>query len=95
LQYPVCGAREFHKGIDIATKMGVHVVAPADGLRAEISHDPDVGMVIKINHGYGMATSYGHVLRTAVMQGTIVKKGTSSAMSGIPDEAQVRISITP
>jgi murein DD-endopeptidase MepM/ murein hydrolase activator NlpD len=85
LQYPVCGAREFHKGIDIATKMGVHVVAPVDGLRAEISHDPDVGM----------STSYGHVLRTAVAQGTIVKKGTSSAMSGIPDEAQVRISITP
>jgi murein DD-endopeptidase MepM/ murein hydrolase activator NlpD len=72
---PLSGAREFHKGIDIATKMGVHVVAPAGGLVSEISYDRDVGLMVKINHGYGMTSSYGHLLRTAVMQGTMVKRG--------------------
>ena len=86
-------AREFQKGIDIA-KMGVHVVAPADGLRVEISDDPDVGMVIKINHGYGMATSLARFAdcRDA---GNYRQERDIIATWGIPDEREVRISITP
>jgi len=72
---PLSGAREFHKGIDIATRMGVHVVAPADGLVSEISYDRDVGHMVKINHGYGITSWYGHLLRTAVKQGTMVQRG--------------------
>ncbi len=72
---PLSGAREFHKGIDIATRMGVHVVAPADGLVSEISYDRDVGHMVKINHGYGITSWYGHLLRTAVKQGSMVQRG--------------------
>jgi murein DD-endopeptidase MepM/ murein hydrolase activator NlpD len=72
---PIGGSREFHKGIDIATRMGVHVVAPADGLVSEISYDRDVGHMIKIDHGYGMSSWYGHLLRTAAKQGNMVKRG--------------------
>jgi murein DD-endopeptidase MepM/ murein hydrolase activator NlpD len=72
---PLSGAREFHKGIDIATRMGVHVVAPADGLVSEISYDRDVGHMVKINHGYGITSWYGHLLRTAVKQGNMVQRG--------------------
>ncbi|HEX7535241.1 MAG TPA: M23 family metallopeptidase [Syntrophales bacterium] len=72
---PIGGGREFHKGIDIATRMGVHVVAPADGLVSEIAYDRDVGHMVKIDHGYGMTSWYGHLLRTAVNQGNMVKRG--------------------
>jgi murein DD-endopeptidase MepM/ murein hydrolase activator NlpD len=72
---PLGGEREFHKGMDIATRMGVHVVAPADGLVCEIAYDRDVGHMIKIDHGYGMTSWYGHLLRTAVKQGNMVKRG--------------------
>ena len=72
---PIGGGREFHKGIDIATRMGVHVVAPADGLVSEVVYDRDVGHMVKINHGYGMTSWYGHLLRTAVKQGNMVKRG--------------------
>ena len=72
---PMGGDREFHKGIDIATRMGVQVVAPADGLVCEIAYDRDVGHMVKINHGYGMTSWYGHLLRTAVKQGNMVKRG--------------------
>jgi murein DD-endopeptidase MepM/ murein hydrolase activator NlpD len=72
---PIGGGREFHKGIDIATRMGVHVVAPADGLVSEISYDRDVGHMIRIDHGYGMSTWYGHLLRTVAKQGNMVKRG--------------------
>ena len=72
---PIGGGREFHKGIDIATRMGVHVVAPADGLVSEISYDRDVGLMVKVDHGYGMTSWYGHLLRSAVKQGNMVKRG--------------------
>jgi murein DD-endopeptidase MepM/ murein hydrolase activator NlpD len=72
---PIGGSREFHKGIDIATRMGVHVVAPADGIVSEIAYDRDVGHMIKIDHGYGMSSWYGHLLRTAAKQGNMVKRG--------------------
>ncbi|MGZ3580130.1 MAG: M23 family metallopeptidase [Syntrophales bacterium] len=72
---PIDGGREFHKGIDIATRMGVQVVTPADGLVSEMSYDRDVGHMVKIDHGYGMTSWYGHLLRTAVKQGNMVKRG--------------------
>ena len=72
---PLGEVREFHKGIEIATRMGVQVVAPADGLVSEIAYDRDVGHMVKINHGYGMTSWYGHLLRTAVKQGNMVKRG--------------------
>jgi len=72
---PLSGTREFHKGIDIATRMGVHVMAPADGLVSEVSYDRDMGHMVKINHGYGMTSWYGHLLRTAVKEGNMVKRG--------------------
>ena len=72
---PIGGGREFHKGIDIATRMGVHVVAPADGLVSEVSYDRDVGHMVKIDHGYGMTSWYGHLFRSVVKQGNMVKRG--------------------
>jgi len=72
---PFSGAKEFHKGLDIATRMGVHVVAPADGLVSEVTYDRDMGHMVKINHGYGMTSWYGHLLRTPVKLGSMVKRG--------------------
>ncbi|HUH66473.1 MAG TPA: M23 family metallopeptidase [Syntrophales bacterium] len=72
---PLGGGREFHKGIDIATRIGVHVVAPADGLVSEVGYDRDIGHMVKIDHGYGVSTWYGHLQRSAVRQGNMVKRG--------------------
>jgi murein DD-endopeptidase MepM/ murein hydrolase activator NlpD len=72
---PLGGAKEFHKGIDIATRVGLQIVAPADGMVTEISYDRDVGHMIKIDHGHGMTTWYGHLLKSAIRQGSMVKRG--------------------
>lgn len=66
---------EFHKGIDIATRAGNPVVAPADGIVAENVNRPDMGNYIIINHKNGVSTSYAHLLRSAVHHGQNVKKG--------------------
>jgi murein DD-endopeptidase MepM/ murein hydrolase activator NlpD len=72
---PFSGAKEFHKGLDIATRIGVDVVASADGLVSEAAYDRDLGHMVKINHGYGMTSWYGHLLKSAVKQGNMVKRG--------------------
>jgi murein DD-endopeptidase MepM/ murein hydrolase activator NlpD len=66
---------EFHRGLDIATRMGKVIMAPADGLVTEVAHRSDDGNMIRIDHGYGLATAYAHLLKPAVKQGMRVKRG--------------------
>jgi murein DD-endopeptidase MepM/ murein hydrolase activator NlpD len=73
---PFTQGREFHKGIDIATRINKDILAPADGIVTDVSYRHDEGLMIKINHGYGIATSYGHLLKSAIKQGGIVRRGT-------------------
>jgi murein DD-endopeptidase MepM/ murein hydrolase activator NlpD len=72
---PFSSGVEFHKGIDIATRLGKEVVAPSDGLVIEVSYRYDDGNIIRIDHGHGISTSYAHLLKTAVKQGIRVKQG--------------------
>ncbi len=66
---------EFHKGLDISTRFGKEVVAPADGLVIVSGYDQQEGNYIKIDHGRGLATGFAHLSRMAVRQGMRVKKG--------------------
>lgn len=72
---PLNRVREFHKGIDIATRVGVQIVAPADGIISEVSYSHEIGHIVKIDHGHGMSTLYGHLLKSVAKQGSIVKRG--------------------
>ena len=66
---------EFHKGLDISTRFGKEVVAPADGLVIVSAYDSQDGNFIKIDHGRSLATGFAHLSRRAVKQGMRVKKG--------------------
>ena len=72
---PFASGVEFHKGVDIATRMGKEVTATADGLVVEAAYRSDDGNVVKIDHGYGVRTSYAHLSKPAVKQGVRVKRG--------------------
>lgn len=72
---PFSPGSEFHKGLDIATRMGKEVYAVADGLVIEVSYQSDDGNIVKINHGHGISTSFAHMSKTAVKQGVRVKRG--------------------
>jgi murein DD-endopeptidase MepM/ murein hydrolase activator NlpD len=74
-QSPFSSGLEFHKGLDISTRFGKEVVAPADGLVVTSAFDPSDGNYIKIDHGHGLATGFAHLSRMAVKQGVRVKKG--------------------
>jgi murein DD-endopeptidase MepM/ murein hydrolase activator NlpD len=72
---PFGSETEFHKGIDIATRVGRSIQAPADGIVAEVAYQQDVGQMVRIDHGHGISTLYGHLSKAAVRAGTTVRKG--------------------
>lgn len=72
---PFTGRREFHKGMDIAAKLGKEVVAPADGIVASVDREQGMGNTVQISHTNGLATAYGHLLKCAVRKGQVIRKG--------------------
>jgi murein DD-endopeptidase MepM/ murein hydrolase activator NlpD len=72
---PFGGGREFHEGVDIATQLGTPVRSPADGVILEASRESGFGNMVKVDHGRGLSTLYGHLSRVAVRQGTMVRRG--------------------
>jgi len=72
---PFGSRREFHTALDIATKLGAPIVAPADGIVSNVEKRPDLGLLIQVEHGRGIATLYAHLFRAAVSKGQVVKRG--------------------
>ena len=72
---PFTNRREFHKGIDIATRIGTPVIAPADGLVVHAGKEGNFGKMIAINHGYNVKTRYGHLNKYRIKNGQYVKRG--------------------
>ena len=66
---------EFHTALDIATKLGAPVQAPADGIVANVEKRPDMGLMIQVEHGRGIQTLYAHLFRSVVSKGQVVKRG--------------------
>jgi|YNPNPStandDraft_1061719.scaffolds.fasta_scaffold00228_20 murein DD-endopeptidase MepM/ murein hydrolase activator NlpD len=74
-QSPFTGLREFHRGVDISTKPGTPVIAPADGVVVEVGTDHDYGEIIRLDHGLGYRTFYAHLSETVVKKGQRVHRG--------------------
>ena len=74
-QSPFRSGVEFHNGLDISTRFGKEVIAPAGGFVVNTGYDSQDGKFIRIEHGHGFSTAYLHLSRIAVKQGARVKKG--------------------
>ncbi len=79
---PFGGDREFHKAIDIATRIGKPIQSPADGIVTEVAIQSDVGQMIRIDHGHGISTFYGHLSKAVVRAGAAVRKGDQIGFVG-------------
>ena len=79
---PFTGKKEFHKGLDIATRSGNPVIAPADGVVSRIGCDHGYGNLLSLKHGYGLMTRYAHLQKILVKKGQYVKRGETIALVG-------------
>ncbi|MBW2367831.1 MAG: M23 family metallopeptidase [Deltaproteobacteria bacterium] len=79
---PFTNRREFHKGLDIATKHGAPIVSPAQGVITFAGKKGLFGKTLVIDHGYGVVTRYGHVSKFDKKRGDKVKRGDIIARVG-------------
>ena len=79
---PFTGRREFHKGLDIATRKGTPIIAPADGVVTFAGKKWLIGNMVSLDHGYGMLTRYGHCFKILKKKGDRVKRGEVIALVG-------------
>ncbi|HKC49337.1 MAG TPA: M23 family metallopeptidase [Myxococcota bacterium] len=79
---PYTGEREFHKGLDIAGRMGTPIYAAADGEVIYATQKKSLGYAVKLRHGYGIETVYGHMQETLVKPGEAVKRGQQIGLMG-------------
>lgn len=92
--WPVAGwvTREFqqgedsivapHFGLDVAARERAPVLSAADGVVTFADWDQNLGWLVEIDHGYDLATRYGHNARLRVDRGQMVRRGQIIALVG-------------
>lgn len=66
---------QLHKGLDISSRAGTPIIAPADGEVKMAALDGAYGNSVEIDHGGGIVTKYAHMQRFVVQPGQWVKRG--------------------
>lgn len=79
---PFTGGYKNHEGLDIATRMGTPIIAPADGRVTYVGVEAGYGKLLVIDHGYSVITRYGHNSKIHVKAGDRVKRGQKVASVG-------------
>lgn len=79
---PFTGEPAMHRGVDISVPEKTPFVAPANGTVTLAGWDGGLGNAIKINHGYGYETVYGHLNKILVHPGQRVKRGQIIGLVG-------------
>ncbi len=79
---PVTGRHALHRGLDISARRGTPVIAPADGVVVFTGLSGGLGKTIRIAHGLGYTTVYGHLDRIEVEPGEEVRRGAKIGALG-------------
>ncbi|HEU0310362.1 MAG TPA: M23 family metallopeptidase [Sphingomicrobium sp.] len=73
---PFRGGAARHQGIDLAAPVGTPIYATADGIVSDAGYNSGgYGNLIKLDHGRGIETRYGHLSRVLVRPGQHVARG--------------------
>jgi murein DD-endopeptidase MepM/ murein hydrolase activator NlpD len=72
----------WHDGLDIGAAANAPVQAPAQGRVTIVGFDPKLGNIVKVDHGFGIETLYGHLAKALVKEGQRVKRGEVVGLVG-------------
>ncbi|GEM_PF-3289536 len=88
--HPILHTRKFHKGLDIKVHYGQPICTAAGGVVIYAGWGGGYGNYVKVDHGSGWVTGYGHLSRITcrqgqrIRQGQIIGKGGSTGRSTGP-----------
>lgn len=71
-----------HTGLDIAATTGTPIKVVADGTVTFAAYSGSYGYIVKVDHGNGVETWYGHTSKMLVKEGQAVKAGDTIALVG-------------
>ena len=80
--HPILNIARPHEGIDVSAPAGAPIVAPAAGTVTSAGNERGYGLVLEIDHGYGIVTKYAHCSRISVKRGQRVQRGQVVAAVG-------------
>ncbi len=80
--HPIFKVRRFHAGIDYSSRIGSPVYVTGDGKVDFVATNGGYGKVVRVDHGFGYKTVYGHLSEFKVKKGDRVKRGDIIALSG-------------
>jgi murein DD-endopeptidase MepM/ murein hydrolase activator NlpD len=72
----------WHDGLDIGAAANAPVQASAQGRVTAVGFDPKLGNLVKVDHGFGIETLYGHLAKALVKEGQRVKRGEVVGLVG-------------
>ena len=78
----ITGGDKYHAGLDIAGDRGDAVYATAAGTVRHVGWQGAYGNLIVLDHGFGLETRYGHLLKYLVTPGAKVQRGDVIAQVG-------------
>jgi murein DD-endopeptidase MepM/ murein hydrolase activator NlpD len=79
---PFTGRPALHDGLDIGASPSTPVRAPADGRVTAVGFNSKLGYIVRLNHGYGIQTLYGHMAKYLVKSGQRIKRGDVIGLVG-------------
>jgi len=79
---PITNKWREHSGVDITGDYGSPVLATADGVVSFSGYHEYLGNLIKVDHGYGVETWYGHLSKRGLKKGDVVKRGDAVGKLG-------------
>ncbi len=65
-RHPILGGTRRHAGVDLPAPRGTPVRAAADGMVRYFGRNGSYGRFIRLDHGFGLETAYGHLRRYAL-----------------------------
>lgn len=74
-QDPITKRLRHHSGVDIAADYGSPITASADGVVSFSGYDQYLGNLVRVDHGYGLETWYGHMSKRIANKGDKVSRG--------------------
>jgi hypothetical protein len=82
--HPILGGVRAHRGVDLPAPSGTPVRAAADGVVRARGRNGGYGNYVRLDHGFGMQTAYGHLRRFALglKRGRRVRRGDVIAYVG-------------
>jgi murein DD-endopeptidase MepM/ murein hydrolase activator NlpD len=79
---PFSGEGAIHTGVDLSAHMGTPVRAAADGIVIFAEWMGGYGKLIRVDHGNGLQTYYGHLSGFDVVPGQEIRRGDIIGRSG-------------